>query len=212
MLLGFRRTEDEVYDLMSVYEVTQLHEKILQYEECLDAAEEESQYKTSFLYRMSHEIRTPMNGIMGMLRLAKEKMEPQAAAMQYLDKTEELAGHLLALINDILDMSRIEAGKVELENRPFSLNRMRERLYNMFAKNLEARNIRYAVNFEDVTVDYVVGDELRMDQVVINFLSNAVKFISEGEIVVTFRQMMIRDNMLDLMIRVRDTGIGMDPA
>ena len=104
MLLGFRRTEDEVYDLMSVYEVTQLHEKILQYEECLDAAEEESQYKTSFLYRMSHEIRTPMNGIMGMLRLAKEKMEPQAAAMQYLDKTEELAGHLLALINDILDM------------------------------------------------------------------------------------------------------------
>ena len=203
MLLGFRRTEDEVYDLMSVYEVTQLHEKILQYEECLDAAEEESQYKTSFLYRMSHEIRTPMNGIMGMLRLAKEKMEPQAAAMQYLDKTEELAGHLLALINDILDMSRIEAGKVELENRPFSLNRMRERLYNMFAKNLEARNIRYAVNFEDVTVDYVVGDELRMDQVVINFLSNAVKFISEGEIVVTFRQM---------MIRVRDTGIGMDPA
>ncbi len=212
MLLGFRRTEDEVYDLMSVYEVTQLHEKILQYEECLDAAEEESQYKTSFLYRMSHEIRTPMNGIMGMLRLAKEKMEPQVAAMQYLDKTEELAGHLLALINDILDMSRIEAGKVELENRPFSLNRMRERLYNMFAKNLEARNIRYAVNFEDVTVDYVVGDELRMDQVVINFLSNAVKFISEGEIVVTFRQMMIRDNMLDLMIRVRDTGIGMDPA
>lgn len=196
MLLGFRRTEDEVYDLMSVYEVTQLHEKILQYEECLDAAEEESQYKTSFLYRMSHEIRTPMNGIMGMLRLAKEKMEPQVAAMQYLDKTEELAGHLLALINDILDMSRIEAGKVELENRPFSLNRMRERLYNMFAKNLEARNIRYAVNFEDVTVDYVVGDELRMDQVVINFLSNAVKFISEGEIVVTFRQM---------MIRVRDT-------
>lgn len=212
MLLGFRRTEDEVYDLMSVYEVTQLHEKILQYEERLDAAEEESHSKTSFLYRMSHEIRTPMNGIMGMLRLAKEKMEPQAASMQYLDKTEELAGHLLALINDILDMSRIEAGKVELENRPFSLNRMRERLYNMFAKNLEARNIRYAVNFEDVTVDYVVGDELRMDQVVINFLSNAVKFTSEGEIVVTFRQMMIRDNMLDLMIRVRDTGIGMDPA
>ena len=145
LLLGFRRTEDGVYDLMSVYEITQLHEKILQYEDRLDAAEEASQSKTSFLYRMSHEIRTPMNGIMGMLRLAKEKMEPQAPPMQYLDKTEELAGHLLALINDILDMSRIEAGKVELEHKPFSLNRMRERLYDMFAKNLEARNIRYAV-------------------------------------------------------------------
>ena len=203
LLLGFRRTEDGVYDLMSVYEITQLHEKILQYEDRLDAAEEASQSKTSFLYRMSHEIRTPMNGIMGMLRLAKEKMEPQAPPMQYLDKTEELAGHLLALINDILDMSRIEAGKVELEHKPFSLNRMRERLYDMFAKNLEARNIRYAVNFEDITVDYVVGDELRLDQVIINFLSNAVKFTSEGEIIVTFRQM---------MIRVRDTGIGMDPS
>ena len=153
-----------------------------------------------------------MNGIMGMLRLAKEKMEPQAPPMQYLDKTEELAGHLLALINDILDMSRIEAGKVELEHKPFSLNRMRERLYDMFAKNLEARNIRYAVNFEDITVDYVVGDELRLDQVIINFLSNAVKFTSEGEIIVTFRQMMIQEQTLDLMISVRDTGIGMDPS
>ena len=197
---------------MSVYEITQLHEKILQYEDRLDAAEEASQSKTSFLYRMSHEIRTPMNGIMGMLRLAKEKMEPQAPPMQYLDKTEELAGHLLALINDILDMSRIEAGKVELEHKPFSLNRMRERLYDMFAKNLEARNIRYAVNFEDITVDYVVGDELRLDQVIINFLSNAVKFTSEGEIIVTFRQMMIQEQTLDLMISVRDTGIGMDPS
>lgn len=212
LLLGFRRTEDGVYDLMSVYEITQLHEKILQYEDRLDAAEEASQSKTSFLYRMSHEIRTPMNGIMGMLRLAKEKMEPQAPPMQYLDKTEELAGHLLALINDILDMSRIEAGKVELEHKPFSLNRMRERLYDMFAKNLEARNIRYAVNFEDITVDYVVGDELRLDQVIINFLSNAVKFTSEGEIIVTFRQMMIQEQTLDLMISVRDTGIGMDPS
>ena len=212
LLLGFRRTEDGVYDLMSVYEITQLHEKILQYEDRLDAAEEASQSKTSFLYRMSHEIRTPMNGIMGMLRLAKEKMEPQAPPMQYLDKTEELAGYLLALINDILDMSRIEAGKVELEHKPFSLNRMRERLYDMFAKNLEARNIRYAVNFEDITVDYVVGDELRLDQVIINFLSNAVKFTSEGEIIVTFRQMMIQEQTLDLMISVRDTGIGMGPS
>lgn len=211
LLLAIRRTKNGMYDVLTVYEITQLHEKIEEYEHQLDALEEASQSKTSFLYRMSHEIRTPMNGIMGMIHLAKEKLEPQATSMQYLDKTEELAEHLLALINDILDMSRIEAGKVELEHKPFSLKAMGQRLYDMFAKNLEARNIYYAVNFEDVTVDYVIGDELRLDQVVINFLSNAVKFTAEGEIIVTFRQMMLHDGVVDLMIGVRDTGIGMDP-
>ena len=212
LFLVFRRTENGIYDVISVYEATKGHQQIEEYEKRLDATEEASQSKTSFLYRMSHEIRTPMNGIMGMIHLAKEKMDPQAVSMQYLDKTEELAEHLLALINDILDMSRIEAGKVELENKPFSLKAMGQRLYDMFAKNLEARKIHYAVNFEDVTVDYVIGDELRLDQVVINFLSNAVKFTAEGEIVVTFRQMMLHDDLVDLMISVRDTGIGMDPA
>lgn len=211
LLLAIRRTKNGMYDVLTAYEITQLHEKIEEYEHQLDALEEASQSKTSFLYRMSHEIRTPMNGIMGMIHLAKEKLEPQAASRQYLDKTEELAEHLLALINDILDMSRIEAGKVELEHKPFSLKAMGQRLYDMFAKNLEARNIYYAVNFEDVTVDYVIGDELRLDQVVINFLSNAVKFTAEGEIIVTFRQMMLHDGVVDLMIGVRDTGIGMDP-
>lgn len=211
LFMTLRRTQNGMYDVISVYEATQAHQRIEEYEKRLDATEEASQSKTSFLYRMSHEIRTPMNGIMGMVHLAKEKLDPQAASMQYLDKTEELAEHLLALINDILDMSRIEAGKVELENKPFSLKAMRQRLYDMFAKNLEARKIHYAVNFKDVTVDYVIGDELRLDQVVINFLSNAVKFTAEGEIVVTFRQMMLHDGMVDLMISVRDTGIGMDP-
>lgn len=211
LLLAIRRTKNGMYDVLTVYETTQLHERIEEYEHQLEASEEASQSKTSFLYRMSHEIRTPMNGIMGMIHLAKEKLEPQAASRQYLDKTEELAEHLLALINDILDMSRIEAGKVELEHKPFSLKAMGQRLYDMFAKNLEARKIHYAVNFEDVTVDYVIGDELRLDQVVINFLSNAVKFTAEGEIVVTFRQMMLHDGVVDLMISVRDTGIGMDP-
>ena len=211
MALTVRRSEKGMYDVFSVYETTYLHNKLQDYENRLEASEEASQSKTSFLYRMSHEIRTPMNGIMGMIHLAKEKMDQQAASMQYLNKTEELAEHLLALINDILDMSRIEAGKVELENKPFSLRKMRQRLYDMFAKNLEARNISYEVAFEDVTVDYVLGDELRLDQIIINFLSNAVKFTAEGEIKVTFRQMMLHDGMVDMMISVRDTGIGMDP-
>ena len=102
---------------------------------------------------------------------------------------------MIALINDILDMSRIEVGKVELEQGVFSLRALGNRLYDMFAKNLDSRGIRYEVNFEGVTVDYVCGDELRISQVIINFLSNAVKFTSEGEIIVTFRQMMLQNGV-----------------
>ena len=150
-----------------------------------------------------------MNGITGMLTLAERRLTPEHPAMQYLTKANELSGHLLSLINDILDMSRIEVGRVELEQGVFSLRALGSRLYDMFAKNLDSRGIRYEVNFEGVTVDYVCGDELRISQVIINFLSNAVKFTSQGEIIVTFRQMMLRDGKVDLMVRVHDTGIGM---
>ena len=177
----------------------------------LQDAEDASQSKTTFLSRMSHEIRTPMNGIIGMLTLAKSRLSADNPAMQYLHKADELSDHLLSLINDILDMSRIEAGKVELEYKPFSLRKLGAKLYDMFAKNLEARGIRYAVEYENVTVDYLIGDELRISQIIINFLSNAVKFTEKGEIVVTFRQMMLRNGVADLMILVHDTGAGMEP-
>lgn len=150
-----------------------------------------------------------MNGITGMLTLAERRLTPEHPAIQYLTKANELSGHLLSLINDILDMSRIEAGKVELEQAPFSLRALGGRLYDMFAKTLDANGIHYAANFEEMTADWVIGDELQISQVIINFLSNAVKFTSQGEIIVTFRQMMLRDGKVDLMVRVHDIGIGM---
>ena len=203
--------KDGRHDLVCFIRTTGLHKQMEAYEKELEQAEEASQSKTSFLYQMSHEIRTPMNGIMGMLTLAQEKLDASHPAAQYLTRVEELSGHLLALINDILDMSRIEAGKVELEEKAFSLRSLGNKLYDMFAKNLESRGINYEVNFEDMTIDYVIGDELRISQIIINFLSNAVKFTQEGEIIVTFRQMFFQDGNADLMIRVHDTGIGMDP-
>ena len=203
--------KDGRHDLVCFIRTTGLHKQMEAYEKELEQAEEASQSKTSFLYQMSHEIRTPMNGIMGMLTLAQEKLDASHPAAQYLTRVEELSGHLLALINDILDMSRIEAGKVELEEKAFSLRSLGNKLYDMFAKNLESRGINYEVNFEDMTIDYVIGDELRISQIIINFLSNAVKFTQEGEIIVTFRQMFLQDGNADLMIRVHDTGIGMEP-
>ena len=205
------RSRNDNYDLIFGRDITHEHQRLEDDKTKLMQVEEASQSKTTFLSRMSHEIRTPMNGIIGMLALAEGKMQKQDPAMQYLDKANELSAHLLSLINDILDMSRIEAGKVELENKPFSLRAMGNKLYDMFAKTLDARGIRYAVNFEGVTVDWLLGDELRLSQIMINFLSNAVKFTEQGEIVVTIRQMMLREGNVDLLLRVHDTGQGMDP-
>lgn len=205
------RSRNDKYDLIFGRDITREHQRLEDDKTKLMQVEEASQSKTTFLSRMSHEIRTPMNGIIGMLALAEGKMQKQDPAMQYLDKANELSAHLLSLINDILDMSRIEAGKVELENKPFSLRAMGDKLYDMFAKTLDARGIRYAVNFEGVTVDWLLGDELRLSQIMINFLSNAVKFTEQGEIVVTIRQMMLREGNVDLLLRVHDTGQGMDP-
>ena len=205
------RSQNDNYDLIFGRDITREHQRLEDDKTKLMQVEEASQSKTTFLSRMSHEIRTPMNGIIGMLALAEGKMQKQDPAMQYLDKANELSAHLLSLINDILDMSRIEAGKVELENKPFSLRAMGDKLYDMFAKTLDACGIRYAVNFEGVTVDWLLGDELRLSQIMINFLSNAVKFTEQGEIVVTIRQMMLREGNVDLLLRVHDTGQGMDP-
>ena len=123
LTVDFCRLQDEDVDLVTIYRSTDLHGRLEQYEHRLQDAEDASQSKTTFLSRMSHEIRTPMNGIIGMLTLAKSRLSADNPAMQYLHKADELSDHLLSLINDILDMSRIEAGKVELEHKPAEAGR-----------------------------------------------------------------------------------------
>ncbi len=205
------RSRDGRQDLFTLWRSSAMHAAREKLQRKLEEAEENSQSKTTFLSRMSHEIRTPMNGIIGMLTLAEKRLTPTNPVRQYLSQARELSDHLLSLINDILDMSRIEAGKVELEYKPFSLRALGQKLYDMFAENLEARGVRYSVDFEGVEVDWLLGDELRISQVIINFLSNAVKFTSQGEVSVTFRQMLRKDGRADISVKVHDTGIGMAP-
>ena len=209
--LRFALGKNPEYVLLHLRRSTSEHQRAEEYQKQLEKTEAASQFKTSFLFRMSHEIRTPMNGIIGMLTLAENKLSADSPAMQYLGKAGELSDHLLSLINDILDMSRIEAGKVELENAPFSLRAFGETLDDMFARQLEKKGVAFRVQYEELTADWVMGDRLRLNQVVINFLSNAMKFTEKGSVTVTFRQMMLQGGKLDLMIRVKDTGIGMKP-
>ncbi len=175
----------------------------------LKQAYQESQAKTDFLSKMSHEIRTPMNGILGMLSLARSHVKEPEQTDYYLNRAESLSQFLLTLINDILDMSRIESGKMELEAVPFDLFKVAEKLDSMFRNTTEAKNIQWEIEMQDFDVSRVVGDELRLTQVIINFISNAVKFTpAGGSVTVTFRQMHKIEGKMHLMIRVRDTGKG----
>lgn len=176
----------------------------------LKDAQKESLAKTDFLSRMSHEIRTPMNGILGMLNLAQKHIEDTEAVQQYLGKTENLSMFLLTLINDILDMSRIESGKMQLEELPFNLKVMAGKIDNMFSGTAKENGILWSMQLQDIDMPYVIGDEMRLSQVIINFISNALKFTPEaGSVTVTFRQMGIVNDKSHLMIRVKDTGKGM---
>ncbi len=185
-------------------------------------AKKDVQYKTDFLSNMSHEIRTPMNGILGMLALSRRSAsrmdehcktsEEYGAIEEYLEKAESLSQFLLGLINDILDMSRIESGKLELAQEPFDLFAFAEKIKTMFQKTIEEKGVAFKIEMLDFDVRRVIGDELRLSQVVVNFLSNAVKFTPKGgQITLTFRQMNRMDGKVHFMIRVRDTGKGISP-
>lgn len=207
--LEITRSKDGLYDTFQFRDITEDKKELEAAKEQLKIAESVSQSKTEFLSSMSHEIRTPMNGIIGMLTLAHGQLRGHSAE-NYIIKAEQLSKYLLSVINDILDMSRIEAGKIELESKPFELAALVEKLRNMFQKNVEAKGVAFYVEMKDVDVKYIVGDELRISQILVNFLSNAQKFTEKGEIRVTFRQLQKENGKVSLMFRVHDTGKGMD--
>ena len=127
-MMEINACKDEQYDFLVLRDITSYKIHELELQEEIEEAKNESQSKTTFLSKMSHEIRTPMNGIMGMLTLTKAKLKSDSPAIAYLNKAEELSKFLLSLINDILDMSRIEAGRMELEAREFNIYEFAEKI------------------------------------------------------------------------------------
>lgn len=204
--------ENSHYTMLNLRDVSTLRRRQEEMARQLEEAQAASRSKTEFLSRMSHEIRTPINGINGLMTLTRTRLggsNPEAE--EYLTRAEDLSQHLLSVINDILDLSRIETGKTELEQKSFDLYALGDQLRSMFQKTVEAKGLRFHLEFKNFTVRYVVGDQLRITQILLNFLSNAVKFTSHGEISVTFRQMMRTDDTVSFLVAVKDTGKGMDP-
>ena len=174
-------------------------------------AEAAGQAKTSFLFNMSHDIRTPMNAIIGYTNLARRKDTTPEEAREYLAKIESSSKHLLALINDVLEMSRIESGKMTLEPVEIDLKSTMCEIKDMFSTQMREKEIDFTVNFSQIQNSAVLCDQNLLNRVFLNLLSNAYKFTPAGGTVsVTLWQIeTANEGYAKYELRVRDSGIGM---
>jgi len=190
------------------WDVTDLIEADEKSRQAMEIAKESSRVKSDFLANMSHEIRTPMNAIIGMTRLALRK-NPGAAQLNYLNKIDNAAQSLLSIVNDILDYSKIEAGKMELEQIAFSLDEVLNNLDDIVREKAEHKGIEIVFSMADEIPRYLIGDPLRLWQILINLVNNAIKFTESGRVTVEVK---VEEGMTDarrLRFSVGDTGIGM---
>ena len=181
-------------------------------EEALIAAENANKAKSRFLSNMSHDIRTPMNAITGFANLAQAQIEDKNQVKDYLNKIQDASKHLLSLINDILDMSRIESGKVQIEEAEVSLDDVLHDVRNLIQPMAQEKRIDFQIK-EEITDRYVYCDKLRLNQVLINLLGNAVKFTPEGGQVSfhVYQEMVAPSGYGVYIFKVKDNGIGIAP-
>jgi len=200
------------FALLLSYILAHLLQKNKEYLKILRAktaeAEQANQYKSQFLANMSHEIRTPMNGIIGLCYLMqKNNKDPKIG--EYLTKVDMSAKLLLGIINDILDVSKIEAGMLKIENIYFDFEEVLENVASIIALKTEEKDLEFIFNISPDIPRFMIGDPLRFGQILINICNNAVKFTSKGEIVLSVSVLEKTDENIFIKISIKDTGIGM---
>ena len=196
--------------LFDIYSLMQKRERQIEVEKVL--AEESSRAKTSFLSNMSHEIRTPMNAIIGLDNIALRDPDLTPRTREHLEKIGASAKHLLGLINDILDMSRIESGRVVLKNEEFSFREFLDQINIIINGQCVDKGLHYHCHIVGHVGDYYYGDDMKLKQVLINILGNSVKFTEPpGEVTLTVEQTAEFEGTCVLRFTMQDTGIGMDP-
>ncbi|MDO4276527.1 MAG: response regulator [Eubacteriales bacterium] len=200
-------------DITDVTELREMQKKLQQQTEALkDAltvAECANKAKSEFLSRMSHEIRTPMNAIIGMTTIAGAYIEDRQRVADCLGKIGYSSKHLMSLINDVLDMSKIDEGKMQIAHEAFDLETVAESVTSIIYPQAVSKGLTFTMPLVEVTDTLLVGDSLRLNQVLINLLSNALKFTpAGGSVCMEIRQMRRTDRRVSLRFTISDTGIG----
>ncbi len=191
-------------------DVTEQRAAVAAIDQARQQAEAATRSKSEFLANMSHEIRTPMNAVIGMTRLALNT-DLNARQRNYLEKVDGAAHGLLAIINDILDFSKIEAGKLHFEQRPFLVGETLDHLAGLTMYRAQEKSLELLFDIApDIPLE-ILGDSMRLGQVLLNLVNNAIKFTDRGEIIVAVRLMARSDDEVCLQFEVRDTGIGVTP-
>lgn len=175
-----------------------------------DLAEQANKFKAEFLANMSHEIRTPINAIIGMVHLLHQTPLSEKQ-IEYLHAIDNSADNLLQLINDILDFSKIEAGKLQLEEKSFNIRNVIEQLVTTTRFKATEKGVDLVLHIDDNVPPAVAGDPLRLNQIMLNLISNAIKFTHDGSITVTVKLIDVVNDRARMYFNVRDTGIGIPP-